>query len=120
MRRRPFGLESARLQGRRRSASGFRLERLEDRRLLATFTVVTTTDAGEGSLRAAILLANASPGSDVINFNITGSGVHTINLTSGALPPVVDTVLIDGGTSASTPTIQVNGSQIPTVCSPRS
>ena len=38
----------------------------------ATFTVTTTADSGPGSLRQAILDANASPGADTIVFNIAG------------------------------------------------
>src|SRR4051794_31167647 len=37
------------------------LEGLEDRRLLATFTVANTDDSGPGSLRAAIEQANLAP-----------------------------------------------------------
>ena len=42
-----------------------------------------------GSLRQAILDANANPGADTIAFNIPGSGVHTIAPLSG-LPPVTE------------------------------
>ncbi len=44
----------------------------------ATFTVLNTNDSGPGSLRQAILDANATPGADTIAFNIPGSGIHTI------------------------------------------
>ena len=44
----------------------------------ATFTVTNTNDSGAGSLRQAILDANASAGADLIDFNIPGAGVHTI------------------------------------------
>src|SRR5262249_32113246 len=44
----------------------------------ATFTVTNTNDSGAGSLRQAILDANGALGADTINFNIPGSGVHTI------------------------------------------
>ncbi len=44
----------------------------------ATFTVTNTNDSGAGSLRQAILDANANPGDDTIAFNIPGSGVQTI------------------------------------------
>lgn len=124
MRRRPFGSESARLRGLRRFASRLRIEALEDRRLLATFTVTNTTDADPGSLRAAILDANANPGSDLIDFNIPGPGVHTIDLTSGALPAIVDTVTLDGNTqplnggpATTTPLIEINGATIPVAVS---
>src|SRR5690349_10802413 len=51
------------------------------------FVVTTTADNGNdlaptpGSLRQAILLANATPnvdGPDLVNFNIAGAGVQTI------------------------------------------
>ncbi|MGH7138166.1 MAG: hypothetical protein ACREHD_20640, partial [Pirellulales bacterium] len=38
-----------------------RAEPLEERRLLTTFVVVTTSDSGTGSLRDAMLQANADP-----------------------------------------------------------
>ena len=64
-----------------------------------TYTVTTTGDSGAGSLRQAILDANANPGTDTIAFNITGSGVHTITPAS-ALPAITDAVTIDGYTQA--------------------
>jgi hypothetical protein len=77
-----------------------RLEALEDRCLPATFTVLNTLASGPGSLRQAILDANATPnvgGPDLIAFNIPGGGVRTIRPTS-ALPAVTDPVVIDGYT----------------------
>ncbi len=44
----------------------------------ATFTVTTAADSGAGSLRQAILDANANAGADTIAFDIPGSGIHTI------------------------------------------
>lgn len=45
----------------------------------AIYLVTNTNNSGTGSLRQAILDANASPGLDTINFNIGGcSGVCTI------------------------------------------
>ena len=41
----------------------------------ATFTVTSTANSGPGTLRQAILDANASPGTDTINFNLPGGGV---------------------------------------------
>ncbi|MCB9285783.1 MAG: T9SS type A sorting domain-containing protein [Lewinellaceae bacterium] len=46
------------------------------------YTVVNTNDSGPGSLRWAIIQANAGPSSDIINFNIPGAGPHEINLQS--------------------------------------
>src|SRR5205085_1929223 len=45
-----------------------RLELLEDRHLLSGFLVDNLNNAGAGSLRAAILAANANPGFDTIQF----------------------------------------------------
>jgi parallel beta-helix repeat protein len=71
----------------------------------AVFTVTTVNDNGVGSLRQAILDANASPGADTINFNIPGAGVQTIALTN-ALPNITNAVTINGysqpGSSANT------------------
>ncbi len=61
----------------------------------AVFTVTNVNDNGAGSLRQAILNANASPGADTINFNIPGSGVQTIAPTN-ALPDITDIVTING------------------------
>src|SRR5216683_691943 len=44
------------------------LETLEDRTVLSTFTVYNLADSGSGSLRQAILDANANPGADRIRF----------------------------------------------------
>src|SRR6266511_3479784 len=73
----------------------------------ATFTVTNTNDSGPGSLRQAILDANAAPGADTIAFNIPEAGVHTISPLS-PLPALTDDagVTIDGytqpGSSANT------------------
>jgi hypothetical protein len=63
----------------------------------ATFTVTTTADSGAGSLRQAILDANATLGPDTIAFNIPGGGVQTISPAS-ELPAIDESVLIDGFT----------------------
>ncbi len=60
-----------------------------------TYTVTSTGDSGPGTLRQAILDANAHPGADTIEFDITGSGVHTISPAS-ALPAITDPVTING------------------------
>jgi hypothetical protein len=52
----------------------------------ATFTVTNTNNAGTGSLRAAIVSANATTGLDTIRFAIPGSGPYSIPLTT-TLPP---------------------------------
>ncbi|MGH8099799.1 MAG: beta strand repeat-containing protein [Chthoniobacterales bacterium] len=80
-----------------------------------TFTVTSTDDTNGSTcgptctLRQAINASNANPPppntTNLIQFNIPGSGVHTITLASG-LPVVTDRVIIDGytqpGASANT------------------
>lgn len=86
------------------------LESLESRRLLTTFTVTTNADAGTGSLRDAIMQANATPAADVINFNI-GSASKTITLAS-PLPQVSQPLTIDATTQpgyAGAPIVRVRG-----------
>jgi hypothetical protein len=79
------------------------VEPLERRVLLTTFMVTNTGDtigAGSGSLRQAIIDANADVSSPtVIHFNIAASGVQTINVGgtgNGALPTLTRAVTIDG------------------------
>ncbi|MFZ4656620.1 MAG: DUF4397 domain-containing protein [Caldilineaceae bacterium] len=80
----------------------------------ATFTVTNTNDSGAGSLRQAILDANARSGADLILFSL-GSGVQTIRPNS-ALPTITDTVEINalGGNSCGTmppqPRVELDGS----------
>lgn len=68
----------------------------------ATFTVTTTADAGAGSLRQAMLDANATSGTDTIAFAIPAelcgaNGVCRIE-PSTALPTITETVTIDATT----------------------
>jgi CSLREA domain-containing protein len=69
--------------------------------LINIFFVTNTNDNGVGSLRQAILDANAMPnlvtGPDEIHFNISGAGVKTITPAS-ALPAITEAVIIDGYT----------------------
>src|SRR5262245_43678123 len=84
----------------RRSLFRPRLEQFEDRLTPSTFTVVNTDDSGPGSLRQAMLDAEASPnvgGPDQIAFSIPGSGVHTLTPTD-VLPIIHHPVIIDGYT----------------------
>jgi hypothetical protein len=77
------------------------------------FVVTNANDHGTGSLRQAILDANATQGLDTITFNIPGSGVHTINLLIG-LPTISDPVILDATTQpayAGSPLIELNGLQ---------
>ena len=61
--------------------------------LSATFVVTSAADAGAGSLRQAIINANASPGADVINFNFASA--TTITLASSQ-QQITGQVTIDG------------------------
>ena len=63
----------------------------------AVFDVLNKNDSGVGSLRQAIVDANATPGADAIHFNITSATPYNINLAS-ALPALTETVSIDGTT----------------------
>ena len=63
----------------------------------ATFVVTKVGDAGPGSLRQAILDANASAEPDEIHFNIQRKGVQTIRPKT-PLPTITSPVTIDGYT----------------------
>ena len=63
------------------------------------FAVTNTNDSGTGSFRQAIMDAN-SMGGGTIQFNIPGTGVHTISPLS-ALPTITQSVVIDGYTAQS-------------------
>ncbi|HEY9816116.1 MAG TPA: Calx-beta domain-containing protein [Candidatus Obscuribacterales bacterium] len=74
-----------------------------------TFTVTNTNDDGAGSLRQAILAANAA-GGGAIAFAIPGDGPHTIALAT-ALPALTAAIAIDGYSQAgSAQNTQVAGS----------
>ncbi|WP_165232189.1 Calx-beta domain-containing protein [Aquisphaera insulae] len=97
------------------------VEALEERRLLATFLVTNTNDSGAGSLRQAILNANADSTADNVWFRIPASTAPlldvpvsgfdpstrewTIQLVS-PLPTITSPVWIDGFT-------QGNGAGVP-------
>ncbi len=90
---------------------------LERRTLLSTTFTVTDTldDTNMGSLRWAIgqVDSDTTAGTDLINFNIAGTGVQEIQPAS-PLPPITHSVLIDGFSQtgyAGTPLIQLDGSQ---------
>ena len=74
--------------------------------------VTNTNNSGPGSLRQAILDANAASDTSTITFNIPGSGVRTITPTS-ALPSIVFPVIIDGtsqpGFVPGAPLIELKG-----------
>lgn len=117
----------ARVRSTRRT-SPLRLEQLENRVVLSTFTVIDTDDSGAGSLRQAILDANASDaGADLISFAIPGNGVHTIApLTAlpiiwgaGAGPITIDGTSQPGFVSDGLHPIELSGQFIDSTKNPR-
>lgn len=90
-----------------------RLEALESRDLLSTFTVINTSSdpSTSGSLPWAVQQANSTPGLNYIKFDIPGSGIHTIDINSVLL--LTKQVVIDGTSQPGyngTPLISVQGS----------
>ena len=78
------------------------------------FVVTNDNNHGAGSLREAILNANATPGKDTITFNIPGSEIKNIKLLT-ALPEITDQVVIDATTQpgfAGSPRVEVDGTLI--------
>ena len=76
-----------------------------------TFTVTNTDDTGDGSLRKALTDANAAAGLDTIDFDIPGSGVHTIEVPT-ELPWITSPLILDGTTQAGyagAPLIELHG-----------
>jgi hypothetical protein len=76
-----------------------------------SFVVTNVNNHGAGSLRDAIINANATIGTDTISFNIPGPGVKVISLLI-ALPELTDRVVIDATTQpgyAGAPLIELDG-----------
>jgi parallel beta-helix repeat protein len=86
-----------------------RIESLESRLALVgnVFTVSTLADSGAGSLRQAILDANAEAGFDLIDFTVAG----VIRVGATALPTVTDGVIIAGNSApgyAGKPVVRID------------
>ncbi len=75
----------------------------------ADFTVANRNDSGPGSLRQAVLDANATPGLDTIRFDSSVTG--TIALTSGALI-VTNPLTLDG---PGRDLLTLDGSAVPSI-----
>lgn len=84
------------------------IESLEPRTLLTAYSVTNLNDAGAGSLRDAISLANANSGADKIMFATSG----TIALTTGQMV-VTDSLTITGNGAANT---IVDAQQLTRIC----
>lgn len=72
-----------------------------------TFVVSTLSDSGVGSLRQAILDANAAPGADRIDFSVAG----VIRVDSTALPSLTDATVLDGTSApgySGTPVVRID------------
>ncbi|NEN91157.1 MAG: hypothetical protein F6K48_20510 [Okeania sp. SIO3H1] len=78
---------------------------------MATFNVTNTMDAGNGSLRDAIAMANATPDADIISFDSSLTGM-TIGLTSEELS-ITNSLTINGlGANLLTVDAQQNGFRV--------
>src|ERR1700730_15398927 len=95
---------------RKRTRAPLTVELLEDRTVPTTYVVTNNADSGLGSLRQAILNANAHRGADRIVFQIPS--LPTISLVS-ALPTITDAVTIDGttekGSTGATNPVTIDG-----------
>jgi hypothetical protein len=77
-----------------------------------TLTVTSTANSGAGSLRQAILDANATSNTETIEFNISGNCPRSISLST-PLPDITDGLIIDAftqpGSSANTQELSYDG-----------
>ena len=97
-------------------------EMFECRLLLTTYTVTSTSDAlttggapTPNTLRWAIEQVDSDSTPDEIQFNISGRGVHSIQILGQPLPVITTPVVIDGTSQPSytgTPLIQIDGSML--------
>ena len=98
---RPFPTPPPRRQ-RRRQRADILAEPLEGRVHLAAYTVTTPADSGPGSLRQAILDANANPGQDVVQGSVSFAVVPLSPLPGITDPIVVQRLVIDGRSAGAT------------------
>lgn len=81
---------------------------------LVTYSVTNTNDSGSGSLRQAILDANANPGLDTIAFAIGAPGSQQTIQPITTLPSITSPVVLDGWSQggagySGSPLIELNG-----------
>lgn len=100
----------------RRFSRKLSIELLESRDVPTVFSVSNFAATGPGSLRQAILDANADPftGEDQIEFT-TGAGTIALSDTDGPLPTFTRTTVIDGSSAtgfSGTPIIVIDGSAL--------
>jgi hypothetical protein len=77
----------------------------------ATIMVVNTANSGPGSLRQAMLDANdetSNPGTDIVAFDIPGSGVPKITVTT-ELPAITAPLAINGTTQQPAGRVELSG-----------
>lgn len=103
---------------RRRMKSRPHVEQLESRELLSTFVVTNNRNSGPGSLRQAIIDANATTAADVVEFNVDGPvnsrGLHHVHIQT-ALPVIKYPLVIDGTTQPGydgSPLFEIHGREI--------
>lgn len=76
------------------------------------FVVTNASDGGPGSLRDAIVAANAAPDTNTITFAIPGTWVHTI-APATPLPVIATPMVVDGlsqpGSASMAPMINIDG-----------
>ena len=80
-----------------------RLEALECRTVPSTFTVGNLADSEPGSLRQAVLDANANPGADIINFADGLSGTVVLSAVYTALDRLEENGLVLSNMGDPTP-----------------
>ncbi|RLS24046.1 MAG: hypothetical protein DWH70_07785 [Planctomycetota bacterium] len=108
--RKIFNLDLSEKGSRKGRSRRLELLGLEERIVPATYTVLNASDSGAGSLRQAILDANATADNDTIDFSVVNS-TYSITLAT-ALPSIATTstsgTLTITGLGASSLTIDAN------------
>jgi hypothetical protein len=66
----------------------------------AVFTVSSTAASGVGSLDAVINAANATPGTDTIEFAIAGTGVKTLVAPTAGYRQITESLIVNGYTQS--------------------